>query len=193
MAGISEDEFPKCNGSSGFISSSVIDYHKLDDIVSGNFVPQRGDVILYTKEEGAAPSHTGLVNSWTKSDDGTTEIKTVEGNVSNKVVERTYIANAAGELNRKNWYVCGVGRPNYKDKSDNSVSVDNQSAATINVYVFNRTIVVENATDEIRVYDVMGRLVCRDATPCIRAELRMDGAGVYIVKIGNLAKRVIVE
>ena len=56
-----------------------------------------------------------------------------------------------------------------------------------------RTIVVENANSEILVYDAIGRLVCRDATPCVRAELHVDGAGVYVVKVGSLAKKVIVE
>jgi hypothetical protein len=68
-----------------------------------------------------------------------------------------------------------------------------EQIANINIYAHNRTIIVENAPTEIRIYDVMGRLVGRDATPCVRAELRMDGAGIYVVKVGNLAKRVIVE
>ena len=84
----------------------------------------------------------------------------------------------------------------FKNEIDNSNG--NQTSVTeqitnIHIYTYGKTIIVENATDEILVYDVMGRLVCRDATPCVRAELRMDGAGIYVVKVGNLAKRVIVE
>ena len=114
LAGIGEDEFPRCGGGSSYIKSENIDYHPLADILSGGFVPTQGDVILYTTEEGAAPTHTGLVNSWTKKGDGSVVIKTVEGNVSDKVVERSYTLSADGLLNRNNWFVCGVGRPNYK-------------------------------------------------------------------------------
>ena len=79
-----------------------------------------------------------------------------------------------------------------KSESGNQTSVTEQ-ITNINIYTSGKTIIVENATDEIRVYDVMGRLVCRDATPCVRAELHVDGAGVYVVKVGSLAKKVIVE
>ncbi|MBP5724318.1 MAG: hypothetical protein J6X18_12200 [Bacteroidales bacterium] len=41
-----------------------------------------------------------------------------------------------------------------------------------------RTIVVENANSDILVYDAIGRLVCRDATPCVRAEIPMEKSGV---------------
>ena len=82
----------------------------------------------------------------------------------------------------------------FKIKSENGsqTSVTKQ-ITNINIYTYGKIIIVENATDEILVYDVMGRLVCRDATPCVRAELRMNDVGVYIVKVGNLTKKVIVE
>ena len=79
-----------------------------------------------------------------------------------------------------------------KSENGNQTSVTEQ-ITNINFYTSGKTIIVENATDEILVYDVMGRLVCRDATPCVRAELRMNDVGVYVVKVGNFAKKVIVE
>jgi len=79
-----------------------------------------------------------------------------------------------------------------KSENGNQTSVTEQ-ITNINIYTYGKTIIVENATDEILVYDVMGRLVCRDATPCVRAELRMNDVGVYVVKVGNFAKKVIVE
>ena len=84
------------------------------------------------------------------------------------------------------------GNGNGDDNGNTETSV-NELNTGINIYAIDHTIIVENATDEILVYDVMGRLVCRDATPCVRAELRMYGVGVYIVKVGNLAKKVVVE
>ena len=65
----------------------------------------------------------------------------------------------------------------------------------INIYTQGRTIVVENATDEIRVYDVMGRLVCmgggRDVARNV-STININDSGVYIVKIGGVAKKVFV-
>ena len=84
------------------------------------------------------------------------------------------------------------GNGNGDDNGNTETSV-NELNTGINIYAIDHTIIVENATDEIRVYDIMGQLICRDATPCVRAELRMYGVGVYIVKIGNLAKKVFVD
>ena len=68
-----------------------------------------------------------------------------------------------------------------------------ESAATVNIYAYGNTIVVENATDEIYIYDAMGKLVCRDAARRVRAEITIPSPGVYIVKTGNIAKRVMVK
>ncbi|MBR5434021.1 MAG: hypothetical protein IK117_06270, partial [Bacteroidales bacterium] len=84
------------------------------------------------------------------------------------------------------------GNGNGDDNGNTETSV-NKLNTGINIYAIDHTIIVENATDEIRVYDIMGQLICRDATPCVRAELHVDGAGVYVVKVGSLAKKVIIE
>ena len=116
LAGIPENQFPKCDVSNDFIKNVVIDYYPYSDVRGANqiFSPDRGDVILFTTTENGEPTHTGLINSWTENLDGTITVKTVEGNVSNKVVERTYTIDADGNLNRENWFICGVGRPSYK-------------------------------------------------------------------------------
>jgi hypothetical protein len=113
LAGIPETEFPKCGSGDDYINSNLIDYHPLSDILADSFIPQCGDVILLTNAKNTSPTHSGLIKSWTAKNNGAAEIHTVEGNVSNKVVERTYILNAAGELNLKNGYLCGAGRPSY--------------------------------------------------------------------------------
>ena len=74
-------------------------------------------------------------------------------------------------------------------------------ANAVNIYAHGNTIVVENATDEISVYDAMGRLVCGDAArhvstvaeSGVRAEIRVNNPGLYIVKVGDVAKRVVVR
>ncbi|MBR4620363.1 MAG: InlB B-repeat-containing protein [Salinivirgaceae bacterium] len=72
-------------------------------------------------------------------------------------------------------------------------AIGDESAIEPTIYAVGKTIVVENATDEICVYDAMGKLICRDAIHRVRAELRVNAAGVYIVKTGNVVMRVVVE
>jgi hypothetical protein len=67
------------------------------------------------------------------------------------------------------------------------------AANAVNIYAHGNTIVVENATDEISVYDAMGRLVGRDAIHRVSAKIHVNGTGLYIVKVGNVAKRVMVN
>ncbi|MBO7496023.1 MAG: leucine-rich repeat domain-containing protein [Salinivirgaceae bacterium] len=76
---------------------------------------------------------------------------------------------------------------------EKGTAVTETAAGNVNIYAHGRTIVVENAQDEISVYDAMGRLICRDATPSVRNELMVNTAGVYIVKVGKVAKRVVVN
>ena len=45
----------------------------------------------------------------------------------------------------------------------------------------------------IRVYNAMGALVGRDAINRIRTEIPVNGTGVYVVKVGNVTKRVMVN
>ena len=82
----------------------------------------------------------------------------------------------------------------YIEKETGKPTAINAAAATaVNIYAHHNIIVVENAEDEIRVYDAMGRLVCREAVNRDRAELRVNGTGIYIVKTGNTAKRVMIN
>ena len=74
------------------------------------------------------------------------------------------------------------------------ITDDEEVAANeVNIYAYGNTIIVENTTDEIFVYNAMGRLVCRDEIHRVRAELPIKDTGVYIVKTGNIVKRVIVN
>ena len=71
--------------------------------------------------------------------------------------------------------------------------VTETAANTINIYAAGRKIVVENATDEIFVYNAMGALVCRDAINRVRTEITVSTPGVYVVKTGSTVKRVMVN
>ena len=61
----------------------------------------------------------------------------------------------------------------------------NSTVNEIKIYNQNRIIIVENATDEISVYDILGQLICRYAMPTINTEIPVNKEGLYIVKTGN--------
>ena len=87
-----------------------------------------------------------------------------------------------------------VGKIQWNQPDDTvGVGIADDAALSVVIYATNNTIVVENATDEIRVYDSMGRLICRDTIYRVRAEITINGTGVYIVKTGNVAKRVVMK
>ena len=72
-------------------------------------------------------------------------------------------------------------------------AVAENAANAINIYAHGNTIVVENATDEIRVYDAMGRLICRDVACRVHTEITVNNTGIYIIKTGGTVKRVMVN
>lgn len=78
------------------------------------------------------------------------------------------------------------------DGGSQPTAIDEQAAA-LNIFAHGNTIVVENADAEIRIYDAMGRLVDRDVDNLMRAEFTMTTEGIYIVKVGNTVKRVMVN
>ena len=79
------------------------------------------------------------------------------------------------------------------ENTNPTTAVTESAANTINIYAIGNTIVVENATEEIRVYNAMGVLAGRDAINRDRTEIPVNGTGVYIVKIGGVVKRVMVN
>ena len=87
----------------------------------------------------------------------------------------------------------GENTDNNENEGNNTETSVTEQFAHVNIYAHGRTLVVENATDEIRVYDVMGRLICRDVACRVRTEIPMEKYGIYIVKIGTLAKKIIIE
>jgi hypothetical protein len=76
---------------------------------------------------------------------------------------------------------------------EKGTAVAESAANAVTIYAHHNTIVVENATEEISIYNAMGTLICRDATPCVRTEINVNAPGVYIVKVGGTAKRVMVN
>ena len=79
------------------------------------------------------------------------------------------------------------------NENNPATAVAESAANAVNIYAHGDKIVVENATDEIRVYNAMGKLVCRDTINRVRATISVNTTGVYIVKTGNVVKRVMVN
>ena len=82
-------------------------------------------------------------------------------------------------------------RPVIWDYKPTSITETNTSE--VNVYSYGNTIVIENATDKISVYDAMGRLVVETPHCDVSTEIHINTAGIYIVKVGSTAKRVIIN
>ena len=70
-----------------------------------------------------------------------------------------------------------------------ATAIDESTASSVNIYSDGNTIVVENATDEIFVYNAMGTLLARTTA----TEITVNATGVYIVKTGNTTQRVFVK
>ena len=78
-------------------------------------------------------------------------------------------------------------------EADDNTAISDDEAAAVNIYAYGNTIVVENAENDIYVYDAMGRLIVETPHCDVSTEIRINRAGVYIVKTGNTAKRVMIN
>ena len=92
-----------------------------------------------------------------------------------------------------NYSECPVVWGYKPDRGRKPTPVLETAANAVNIYAYGRNIVVENAADEISVYDVMGKLICRDAINRSRTEIPVSTTGIYIVKVGNIAERVVIN
>ncbi len=87
----------------------------------------------------------------------------------------------------------GEGNQGNENNNESITAVSEELAVAISIYAHHNIIVVENADSEIRVFNAMGKLVCRDAINRVRAELHVNGTGIYIVKTGYVVKRVMIN
>ena len=76
---------------------------------------------------------------------------------------------------------------------DDNTAISDDEAAAVNIYAYGKTIVVENAEDDIFVFDALGRMISRVAANADRTEIQIDMTGVYVVKTANTTKRVIIN
>ena len=76
-------------------------------------------------------------------------------------------------------------------KENNTVSntLTNANSKEIKVYVYNRTIVVENAVGVTSIYDIFGRCIASGTS----TKFPVPQSGIYIVKNNNIVRKVSVQ
>ena len=72
-------------------------------------------------------------------------------------------------------------------------AIADDAAAAVNIFAFGNTIVVENADADVFVYDAFGRLIAKQQAGNQRIEIQIANTGIYVVKVGNAAERVMVN
>ena len=72
-----------------------------------------------------------------------------------------------------------------------ATAVADDAASVVNIFAHHNFIVVENADAEIRVYNIMGGLVATANET--NAKIRINTTGVYVVRVGNTTKRVMIS
>jgi len=68
-------------------------------------------------------------------------------------------------------------------------SVNSPANNLFNVYVQNRKIIIENASASVRILDIVGRTVAHGTA----GEFNVPQAGVYLVKVGEVVRKVVVR
>ncbi len=80
-------------------------------------------------------------------------------------------------------------------EADDNTAISDDEAAAVNIFAYQNVIVVESADaleGEISIFDVNGRMVAKELAAGSRTEIMMQQQGIYIVKVNNTAKRVMV-
>ena len=123
--------------------------------------------------------------------------------LGHKFVNYIYNNDATTEANGTETAVCerGCGATDTRvaEGTKLNTAIAESTANAVNIYAYGNTIVVENATDEIRVYNAMGALVgCvgKDVPGHVSTgttTITVNTSGVYIVKTGATVKRVVVN
>ena len=93
----------------------------------------------------------------------------------------------------------GITAQNFMDVINQVINfvtdVDEQEANEVTIYSYNNKIVVELAegiNNDVEVFDVNGRMVVKVTANSNRIEIPMRAQGVFIVRVGGVAKRVVV-
>ena len=134
---------------------------------------------------------SGAVVLVTLSDGTTKEVKLSANMVSG------FDANKVGEQKLTVTYTVDGAKftTTFTVKVEKNTAIADEAADKVSIFAINRTIVVETAepsNEYIHVFDANGRLVAKELATANRTEIKMTRQGLYIVRMGNKAERVVV-
>ncbi len=171
-----------------------------ETIVAQEVIPANGHTEVVDAAVAATCTATGLTKGKHCSVCGVVLVaQTKTPKVAHTIVTDAAVAATSTETGLtegSHCSVCGaviVAQEVVPTLGNPGTAISESAITNLQVYAHGNTIIVENATDEIRVYNAMGALVGRDVACRVRAELQVNGAGVYIVKVGTVAKRVMIN
>ena len=88
---------------------------------------------------------------------------------------------------------CGETDTHIAQGTKLETGISDDESVAVNIYARNMAIVVENANDDVCVYDITGRMILRQKPTGDILELPMGEQGIYIVKVGSATNRVILQ
>ena len=80
-----------------------------------------------------------------------------------------------------------------KNPDDPETATENITLSNVKIWSFEKTVIVENATNDIVIIDLTGRVVKNVAPDSNRMEIQLSKGGIYIVKSGLSTKKVSVQ
>lgn len=72
-------------------------------------------------------------------------------------------------------------------------AISANAANEVKIYAHHNTVVIENAQDDVYVFDESGKMVARQNVTSDRMEMQMPSQGIYIVRIGDKSQRVFLK
>lgn len=128
-------------------------------------------------------AHFGDTVKFVVTPDNGYKLLSIEVYESNKAIEMiddyTFVM-PANEVTVYAWF----------EKTD---AISANAANAVNIYAHHNTVVIENAQDDVYVFDESGKMVARQNVTSDRMEVQMPSQGIYIVRIGDKSQRVFLK
>ena len=168
--------------SDSVVSSNRYDYFYTDTTITAIFAPNIYKIVATVNDETMgsveAPdsaAFNSVIKLTAKAADGYKFSKWSDGNTDNpRTITITNDVKLTAEFEKVN-----------------NTDINELELISTNIYAYQNVIVVENAVAEIRIYDAMGRLVTISNDE--NAEIRINSTGIYVVKVGNISKRIMIN
>ena len=83
--------------------------------------------------------------------------------------------------------------PQIENPDNPETATEDITLSSVKIWSFEKTVIVENATNDIVIVDLTGRVVKKVAPDSNRMEIQLNKGGIYIVKSGVNTKKVSVQ